>query len=101
MCIGLPMRVVETDGITATVEGRGERRQVSVLVVGEVPVGTAVMVHLDNAMRVLAEEDVPLIERALEAAEAAARGAPWQHLMADLIDREPELPAHLKNGDTP
>jgi hydrogenase expression/formation protein HypC len=90
------MRVIETDGISAVVEGRGERRQVSLLLVGELSVGTAVLVHLDSAMRVLAEEDVPLIERALDAADAAAKGEPWEHLMADLIERTPQLPEHLR-----
>lgn len=96
MCIGLPMRIVETDGITALVEGQGEQRRVSLLVVGEQPVGTALLIHIETAVRVLADEEVPLIEGALAAAEAAQRGEPFEHLLADLIGRTPELPAHLK-----
>jgi hydrogenase expression/formation protein HypC len=96
MCIGLPMRVVETDGVTALLEGRGERRRVSLLVVGEQPVGTALLVHVETAVRVLDEAEVPLIENALAAADAAARGEPFEHLFADLIDRTPQLPPHLR-----
>jgi hydrogenase expression/formation protein HypC len=102
MCIGLPMRIVESDGVTALVQGCGARRRVSLLVVGELPVGTAVLVHQQTALRVLPEHEVPLIERALEAAEAAQRGEPWEHLLQDLIDRTPELPEHLRPPkDTP
>jgi hydrogenase expression/formation protein HypC len=96
MCIGLPMRVLESDGFTALVEGCGVQRRVSLLLVGEQPPGTALLVHQETALRVLPESEVPLIERALQAAEAAERGEPWEHLLADLIDRTPELPPHLK-----
>lgn len=91
------MRILESDGITALVEGQGGvRRRVSLLLVGEPQVGTAVLVHVETAVRVLSEAEVPLIEAALAAADAAARGEPWEHLMADLIERAPELPPHLQ-----
>jgi len=91
------MRIVESDGVTALVEGQGGvRRRVSLLLVGEPPVGTAVLVHVETAVRVLSEDEVPLLEAALAAADAAARGEPWEHLMTDLIDRVPSLPDHLQ-----
>ncbi len=52
--------------------------------------------HQDTAVRVLDEEEVPLIENALRAADLAARGEAFEHLLADLIDRTPELPPHLR-----
>lgn len=97
MCIGLPMRVLEADDVSALVRSRdGTSRRVSLLLLGELPVGTPVLVHVDTAVRVLAEDEVPLIEAALEAADAAARGEAWEHLMADLLQRTPELPPHLQ-----
>jgi hydrogenase expression/formation protein HypC len=93
------MRVLETDGVSAVVEGLGSRRRVSLLLVGDVPVGTPVLVHVETAVRVLTEEEVPLIEGALAAAEAASRGEPWEHLMSDLLERTPELPLHLQNKE--
>lgn len=99
MCIGLPMRVIETDGVSALVEGLGARRRVSLLLVGEQAVGTPVLVHIDTAVRVLSEDEVPLLEGALAAVEAAARGDAWEHLMPDLLERTPELPLHLRTQD--
>jgi hydrogenase expression/formation protein HypC len=98
MCIGLPMRIVETDGVSALVEGQGIRRRISLLLVGELPVGAAVLVHLDTAMRLLSEDEVQLVEAALAAADAAARGESWEHLLADLIHRTPQLPPHLSGA---
>ena len=100
MCIGLPMRILETDGVSALVEGQGVRRTVSLLLVGEAPVGAAVLVHLDTAVRLLGEDEVPLLEAALAAADAASRGEPWEHFLADLVERTPELPLHLQTKAT-
>lgn len=98
MCLGLPMRVVESDGYFAVAEGRGERRRVSLLIVGEVAIGTPILVHAGDAVRVLSEEELPLIERALDGVEAALAGGPVEAYFADLVDRVPELPPHLRNG---
>ena len=35
---------------------------------------------------------------ALRAVSAAAAGQPFEHLLADLIEREPELPEHLRTA---
>jgi hydrogenase expression/formation protein HypC len=96
MCIGLPMIVVAAGPYAATCERRGERREVSLLLTGPVPPGSHVLVHLANAVRVLEAEEARLIDDALDGAEAAAAGQPFEHLFADLIDREPELPEHLR-----
>ena len=37
---------------------------------------------------------------ALRAVAAAAAGEPFEHLLADLIDREPKLPPHLRQQHT-
>ncbi|UEM02055.1 HypC/HybG/HupF family hydrogenase formation chaperone [Skermanella rosea] len=96
MCIGIPMQVRSENGLTALCAGRGEERRVSLLLTGELPVGTWVMVHVDTAIRTLDEAEVPLINDALDALEAAGRGDPFEHLFADLIGREPQLPDHLR-----
>ena len=63
MCLGLPMTVVAVDGDTAVVEGFGRRRVVGTLLAGDVPVGATVLVHLDDAVRVLEPEEIePLVE---------------------------------------
>jgi len=96
MCLGIPMRVTSTDGLNAVCEGRGEDRPVSLMLVGKQPVGALVLVHLNNAVRVLDEAEAGDITRALNGLEAALNGNDFDHLFADLIEREPELPEHLR-----
>lgn len=99
MCLGVPMRVVESDGYVAVVERRAERRRVSLLLVGDVAVGTPLLVLSGNAVRVLDEAEVPLIDDALDALEKALSGQPLTGHFADLEAREPELPLHLQKRE--
>lgn len=85
MCLGIPMQVLETDGILARCGGRGEERTVNLLLVGEVAVGGWVLVHLANAVRELEEDEVGPLNDALDAILLAARGENTDHLFADLI----------------
>ena len=96
MCLGLPMTVVEGDEFTALCARRGETRRVSMLLVGRQAAGTRLLVHLDNAVRVLDAAEAEAIDRALDGLAAASAGEAFEHLFADLIDREPELPEHLR-----
>ncbi len=95
MCLGLPMRVVELEGDFALVEGLGETRRVSLLLIGPQPVGTPLLIHTDNAVRVLDEAEVPLLERALGGLQAVLVGESPEAYFDDLIQRTPRLPAHL------
>ncbi|MBP2292524.1 HypC/HybG/HupF family hydrogenase formation chaperone [Azospirillum rugosum] len=85
MCLGIPMQVLETDGFTALCAGRGEERRVNVMLIEEVPPGGWLLVHLDNAVRALEEEEeVKPLNDALDAILLAARGENVDHLFADL-----------------
>jgi hydrogenase expression/formation protein HypC len=95
MCLGIPMTVVEGDDMQALVERRGERRRVSMLLVGEQPAGSIVLVHIDSAVRVLDAAEAKLIDDGLDGVAAALEGRDFEHLFADLVDREPQLPDHL------
>ncbi len=66
MCLGVPMRIIESDGFTALCERRGERRRVNVMLIEEAPVGAWVLVHINNAVRLLDEEEAQLINEALD-----------------------------------
>ena len=99
MCLGIPMVVVEGDDMQALVERRGERRRVSMLLVGEQPVGSIVLVHIDSAVRVLDAAEAKLIDDGLDGVAAALEGKPFEHLFADLVDREPQLPDFLLKPD--
>jgi hydrogenase expression/formation protein HypC len=60
------MRIVESDGLTALCERRGERRRVNVMLLEEAPAGACVLVHVNNAVRLLDEEEAGLIGEALD-----------------------------------
>lgn len=93
MCIGVPRQLLTVDGHW----GRHEAGAVDLaLVAGSVRPGDWVLVHAGTAVSTLAPDEALLIEQALLAADAATRGLPFDHLFADLVDREPELPAHLR-----
>lgn len=100
MCIGLPMRVIETSPGQALCEGLGERRMIDMRLVGDQEPGAWVLVFLDAAREVVTPEQAALVTQALEALNLAAGGvadtAAIDRLFPDLAHREPELPAHLR-----
>jgi hydrogenase expression/formation protein HypC len=96
MCLGVPMRVIEGDDISAICECVGRAERVSMLLVGAQPMGAHVLVHLGTAMRVLEEEEAGLIAAALAGLDAALAGQAFESHFADLVAREPQLPAHLR-----
>jgi hydrogenase expression/formation protein HypC len=71
MCLGVPMRIVESDGFMALCERRGERRRVNVMLLEEAPAGALVLVHVANAVRLLDEDEARLIDEALDELAAA------------------------------
>ncbi|HEY9079394.1 HypC/HybG/HupF family hydrogenase formation chaperone [Magnetovibrio sp.] len=93
MCLGIPMRIVTVgDGRADCQDRDGGFRDVVTLLLDKPQVGDWVLVHLDNAMRILDEDEADQISDALQALNAVLHGDSFEHLFADLIDREPELP---------
>jgi hydrogenase expression/formation protein HypC len=84
MCIGIPMRVIESDGFVALCEGRGERRSVNAMLVDELVPGQWVLVHLGSAHRLLDDEEAAQINAALDALTAALNGGDVAGYFADL-----------------
>ncbi len=60
--------------------------------------GDWLLVHVNVAIRALDAGEAGQISDALLAVTRAAAGESFEHLLADLIDREPQLPAHLRQG---
>ncbi|MES9874975.1 MAG: HypC/HybG/HupF family hydrogenase formation chaperone [Candidatus Sedimenticola sp. PURPLELP] len=101
MCIGIPMQVVESSTGQAWCEGMGERRLVDTLLVGEQPLGTWLLIFLNSAREVLTEENAEKIRNALQALNLTLQGeTDIGHLFADLAEREPQLPEHLRTDST-
>lgn len=91
MCIGIPMRVVESHGFVARCEGRGESAEVNMLLVGPQQEGTWILNFLGSAREVLSAEEARRINDALDALEAVMRGDPDVDIdahFADLTGRE-------------
>jgi len=99
MCLGVPMRVIEGDDMSALCEGGGRVERISMLLIGAQPAGAHVLVHLGTAMRVLEEEEAGLIAAALAGLDAALAGRAFESHFADLVAREPQLPAHLRRDE--
>lgn len=99
MCIGVPMQLVATDGGRAVGVGRGQRESLDLMLVGEQPVGTWVLAFCGAARRVLGEDEARQTNAALDALEAVLAGASDVSIhFADLVEREPTLPEHLKGN---
>jgi len=97
MCLGIPMRLKQLgDGIAHCEDRDGTPRQVNTLLLEAHKVGDWVLVHLDNAIRILREDEAEQIGDAIQAVKAALQGESFDHLFSDLTDREPELPEVLR-----
>jgi hydrogenase expression/formation protein HypC len=97
MCIGIPMQIIEQRGESALCIYRGQKSLIDMMLVGPQPVGTWLLVFLDTAREVLSDQSARQIADALEAMRLAMQGdSRIDHLFADLIDREPQLPEFLK-----
>jgi len=104
MCIGVPMQVsaVPVAGTAVCVgdrEDAGTRTVDTLLLDKPARPGDWLLVHVGVAIRALDAGEARQIADALRAVTAAAAGEPFEHLLADLIDREPQLPPHLRQPD--
>ena|SRR5690348_11399895 len=96
MCIGTPVLIERCTGFTAEGTARGVPVRIGLALVGPQQPGTWVLVHVDQAVRVLDPAEARSIGDALDGLEAAMAGDGFEHLFADLIGREPQLPEHLR-----
>ncbi|MBT9496543.1 HypC/HybG/HupF family hydrogenase formation chaperone [Zoogloea oleivorans] len=99
MCLGVPYRVMESTAWIARCEGPDGELLIDLSLVGEQPVGTWLLTFLGAAREVIDAARATAINNALAALDAAMLGdtARIDALFADLVDREPALPDHLKD----
>ena len=99
MCIGIPVKVQSCDALQAWCSGRSERHRIDLQLVGEQGVGTWLLAFQGSALRVLTAAEAAQIDAALDALQAALRGeGEFDAYFGDLIDREPQLPEHLRRS---
>jgi hydrogenase expression/formation protein HypC len=97
MCIGVPMQLAEAGESHAWCNGRGGPSRVDLAIVGPQPAGAWVLAFQGAARRVLSVEEAAQTNAALDALEAAIAGErDLGPFFADLVDREPQLPDHLR-----
>jgi hydrogenase expression/formation protein HypC len=98
MCLGIPMQVLAVTGVSATCRGRQGTQQIDVALLGTVAPGEWLLTFLGAARSRLDADEAVRIDRALDALEAIEAGQPVDvaRYFADLVAREPELPAHLR-----
>jgi len=92
------MKILDVRGIIARCTARGVIREVSMALLDPQPPGTWVLVNRDMAHRTLTAEEARQIDDALEALDIVMDGGSIDHLFADLVDRTPQLPPHLRVG---
>jgi hydrogenase expression/formation protein HypC len=98
MCVGIPMEVLEVRGTVATCRGRQGTVTVDATLVAPVEPGEWVMTFLGAARAKLPADEAARIDRALDALDAIQRGElhDFSAYFPDLVDREPQLPEHLR-----
>ena len=101
MCIGIPMRIERLEADRAWCEGRHGEGWIDLALVGPQAPGTWLLTFLGAAREVLTPESAALAANALDglAAALAADGAAIDAAFADLVDRIPQLPEHLRSQE--
>lgn len=99
MCVGVPMQVVAVDDGVALCERRGERVRLNAMLLAGLVPGDYVLAFQGSAVRMLGPDEAARTDAALDALVAAMQGAvDVDRHFADLADRVPELPLHLRGG---
>ena len=100
MCLGIPAQVLSVDGHAARCRGRNGTETIDVALIAPVVPGEWLLTWLGAARARLAPDEAARIDRALDALAAIERGEPIdaRDYFADLIERGPELPEHLRSA---
>ncbi|MEB4590267.1 HypC/HybG/HupF family hydrogenase formation chaperone [Candidatus Thiothrix sp. Deng01] len=96
MCIGIPMQIMAIDGWMALCGEKEHRENVDISLLGSLQEGDWVLVYKGAAREHLPAERAKQILQAVQALAAIREGQGFEHFFADLIEREPQLPEHLR-----
>lgn len=98
MCIGIPMQVVERGEFHALCDDGARQVQVDTTLVGQPAVGSWLLVFLGAAREALDEPTALAMRDAVNAVGRIMQGDNRiDDLFGDLVDREPQAPAHLQH----
>ncbi|MBI5331250.1 MAG: HypC/HybG/HupF family hydrogenase formation chaperone [Betaproteobacteria bacterium] len=101
MCLGIPVQILETHGLIAHCASRSGPRTIDLALVGEHPPGVWLLTFIDAAREVIDAATAARINAALDGLEAAMAGeTDLSAHFADLIERTPQLPPHLREAAT-
>lgn len=98
MCIGVPMRVIRANDLSAICDRDGTQEDVDTSLIGKVQAGEWLLVFLKVARKRLDDTEAALVAEALRALEAAMSGGDVAGFFSDLETREPSLPPHLERA---
>lgn len=96
MCLGIPVRIVASDGIVGTATDGSETLRLDLSLTGPLEPGTWVLNFLGTAREVLDPEEARKIRAALDGLRSLMEGGDLGDAFADLEGREPQLPPHLR-----
>jgi hydrogenase expression/formation protein HypC len=91
------MQVISSADGMADCAGRGRRERVNVMLLGALVPGTWILAYNGSAVREMSVDEAQQTNQALDALDAALHGGDVDGFFADLVDREPTLPPHLKD----
>ena len=100
MCIAFPMQVISCNEVSARCSRPNREVEVDITMIEPPKPGEWLLVFQDRALRPITEEEARDIEAALGATALAMMGEAGEDDIragfSDLVDREPELPPHLR-----
>ncbi|MDD5227440.1 MAG: HypC/HybG/HupF family hydrogenase formation chaperone [Methylococcales bacterium] len=96
MCLGIPMQVIGFNGDYAVCERDGTQHLIDPILVGKPEIGAWILTFLETAREIISPEQAAQIQDALQALTLTLQGDyNVDHLFADLVNREPQLPDFL------
>lgn len=97
MCMAIPMQVLRGETAGAWCQGRQGEVWIDTLLTGPLEPGQWVLTFLGAAREVVSATRAAQVNAALDALEQLQNGGQpdFDVLFADLVGREPQLPAHL------
>lgn len=100
MCIAIPMKIVALEEMKARCARKGRELEVDISMIEPPQPDGWLLVFQNRAIREIDEEEAREVEAALAATALAMAGEADEEAIragfGDLIDREPQLPEHLK-----